>query len=153
MKASEQLKNTRTVSFSKLYHREFKACTDPLKGCCRCARFAQCAVRPRLQRKHTSVHAHTCTHSPYMHAPTPTHETVFISVLAETARMCMCALCLRLCIHVTISVCLCAYQLGRKTLLASAPPPTPPHPPPKGTGIIKKGFSLPPSLIQTLLYF
>lgn len=48
VKASEQLKNTRTVRFSKLYHRESKACSDPLKGCCCCARFTQCAVRPRL---------------------------------------------------------------------------------------------------------
>lgn len=117
----------------------------------------QCAVRGQATAtKHTFAHAHTCTMLPlhtYKPLPPSLHQALPISVLVEAACACVFA-CIFVCacVHVSVSVCEPHSKEGKPFWLRS-PPPRPPPPP--GTCIKKKrkGFPLPPSLIQTRLYF
>lgn len=122
-----------------------------------------CCQRPgRINKTHT--HSHARAHalcSPYIHAQS--------SPTVPSARRCLslplwklpvhvfsCAfLRVRSCVHVSVSVCEPHSEEGEPFWLRS-PPPHPPLPSPPGRASKKKerkGFPLPPSLIQTRLYF
>ena len=127
-----------SASLSSIYHREFKASSDPLRGGC-CAPFSRWKTLTIINTHsractHEHTHAHPLLTYIYMHKPPPRDLTFpcSISVLAESACVCLCV-----CSHVFI--CECAWQLGRKPFWLH-----PPLHPPKGTSIKEEGF---PSLL------